>query len=146
MWAGAVGAAAFLYAPILLRELFIQGNVAQYLAWTFPAWAAWAMLRMYADEGRRTFYTVALALALMGSLLSHNAAALIAMGLVGGLGVSLFLFIRDARGLLAVVAGSRWAWRSVRGSGSRRCWKASTWPWVASSPATSARASSRWPN
>ena len=28
-WAGAVCAAAFLYAPIMLRELFIQGNIAQ---------------------------------------------------------------------------------------------------------------------
>ena len=107
VWAGAVGAAAFLYAPILLRELFIQGNAAQYLAWTFPAWAAWAILRLYANEGRRIVYTVALALALVGSLLSHNAAALIAMGLVGGLGLWLFLFMRDARGLLGRGRGQR---------------------------------------
>src|SRR5690606_17866680 len=49
-WAGVVAAAAFLYAPIGLRELFIQGNAAQYLAWAFPPWTAWAIVALYAPR------------------------------------------------------------------------------------------------
>jgi hypothetical protein len=47
--AGAVGAAAFLYAPIFLREFFIQGNTPQLLAWSLAPWAAWATVQLFAS-------------------------------------------------------------------------------------------------
>lgn len=107
-WAGAACAAAFLYAPIMLRELFIQGNIAQYLAWTFSPWAAWALIRVYTAHTvrRRMAYAAALAFALVGTLLSHNAAALLLMGMIAGLAFVLFLATRDLRSLVFAAAGS----------------------------------------
>lgn len=118
-WAGAVSAAAFLYAPIMLRELFIQGNIAQYLAWAFAPWAAWAVIRIYStDDFRpRAGYAIALALAVTGTLLSHNAAALVAVGMTASLAVILLLATRNLRALLATIGGgilglvlSAWFW------------------------------------
>ena len=103
-WAGAVTAAMFLYAPIMLREVFVQGNAAQLLAWVFPPWAAWAIVQSYRTH--RPGYAAALALALMGTLLSHNAAALLMMGMIAGLGLILWLVTRDWRGLALTVGGS----------------------------------------
>jgi hypothetical protein len=103
-WAGAVTATMFLYAPILLRELFVQGNAAQLLAWVFLPWAAWAVVQSYRTH--RGGYMAALALALMGAVLSHNAAALLMMGMVAGLGSALWLATRDGRGLALSVGGS----------------------------------------
>lgn len=114
-WAGAVTAAAFLYTPFFLRELFIQGNAAQYLAWSFTPWAAAAVIRLYhAPRGRDAVY---LALALMGVQLSHHVVALFAAGMAAGLGLVLFAVTRDRRGLGWTVAGgclglalSLWFW------------------------------------
>ena len=107
-WAGAVCAAAFLYAPIMLRELFIQGNIAQYLAWTFSPWAAWSLIRLFTAHTtrRRMAYAAALAFALAGALLSHNAAALLLMGMIASLALVLYLATRDLRGLICAAAGS----------------------------------------
>jgi hypothetical protein len=111
--AGAVAAAAFLYAPIQLRELFVQGNAAQFLAWAFPPWAAWAVIQIYRHSAgppraaaRPVGYAVALALALAGTLLSHNAAALIVMGMVAGLALLLAVATQSWRGLAWAAAGS----------------------------------------
>jgi hypothetical protein len=108
VWAGAAGAAAFVYAPIQLRELFIQGNVAQYLAWAFPPWAAWAVIRLFRTEqpGDQARYIAILALALMGTLLSHNAASLLLMGMIAGLALLAWLWSGKRWGLWAVAAGS----------------------------------------
>lgn len=102
--AGVVAATAFAYAPIQLRELFIQGNQAQYLAWAFAPWAAWSLIRIF-ETGRRR-YALTLALALTGTLLSHNAAALLAMGMVAVLGLTLSGVTRSLRGLWLSVGGS----------------------------------------
>jgi hypothetical protein len=73
--AGAVGSVAFVYAPYRLRELFIQGNVGQLLAWSFIPWAVWGVARLW--ETGRIRYGVVIALAVAGALLSHNVVALV---------------------------------------------------------------------
>ncbi|MCL4863376.1 MAG: hypothetical protein KJZ93_28490, partial [Caldilineaceae bacterium] len=100
-WPGAVGAAAFLYAPILLRELFIQGNAAQFLAWSFIPWAALGVLQLF--DGGRPRSMLLIALALVGALLSHNVVALLLAGMVGALSLFLALWTRrwPALGLAA---------------------------------------------
>ena len=55
---------------------------------------------------RRWRYAAALALALMGTLLSHNAAALLLMGMIALLGLVLWATTRDRRGLALTVGGS----------------------------------------
>ncbi|CAN5402259.1 hypothetical protein BH10CHL1_BH10CHL1_04740 [soil metagenome] len=103
-WPGAVGAAAYLYAPILLRELFIQGNIAQLLAWVFVPWACYGIIQLFRRVRLRNGLIVALAV--MGTLLSHNAAALLMAGTVASLSVILWLFTRRWRALLATVVSS----------------------------------------
>jgi hypothetical protein len=119
VWAGSVSCAAFLYAPIMLRELFIQGNIAQYLAWSFAPWAAWAVIRIYAEASprRRTGYALALACAVMGTLLSHNAAALLLSGMTATLAIFLLVATRRFSPMLTTVGGgmlglglSAWFW------------------------------------
>ena len=92
----------------MLRELFIQGNIAQYLAWTFSPWAAWSLIRLFTANTtrRRMAYAAALAFALAGALLSHNAAALLLMGMIASLALVLYLATRDLRGLICAAAGS----------------------------------------
>lgn len=100
-WPGAVGAAAFLYAPIVLRELFIQGNAAQFLAWSFIPWAALGVLQLF--DGGRPRSMLLIALALVGALLSHNVVALLLAGMVAALSLFLALWTRrwSALGLAA---------------------------------------------
>ncbi len=112
---GAVGAAAYLYAPILLRELFIQGNIAQLLAWVFVPWACYGIIQRFRTARLRDGLIVALAV--MGTMLSHNAAALLMAGTVAGLSLSLWLWTRQWRALLAALAScllglalSVWFW------------------------------------
>ncbi len=111
-WAGVVAAAAFLYAPIGLRELFIQGNAAQYLAWAFPPWTAWAIVALYAPRVSHQRSSVmplpaaVLALALAGTLLCHNAVALILMGMISLQGIILWAFTRRPQGLIWTVSSS----------------------------------------
>jgi hypothetical protein len=113
--AGVVGAAAFLYAPILLRELFIQGNVAQYWAWAWAPWAAYGIIQLYRHIDYRAM--VVLTVALAGAILSHNAIALLVAALVGTMAVMLWLFTRSAAGFIATAIGalfglgiSAWFW------------------------------------
>ncbi len=103
-WAGAVGAAAYLYAPILLRELFIQGNIAQLLAWVFVPWACYGIIQLFRRVRLRDGLIVALAV--MGTMLSHNAAALLMAGTVAGISLILWLLTRRWRVLLATMASS----------------------------------------
>lgn len=110
---GAVSAAAFLYAPFRLRELFIQGNVAQFLAWSFLPWAIWGLLRL--AQGGQPRYRLIVALALAGALLSHNVVALVLAALLGWLALLLALADRATfpRSLLALLLGlalAAWFW------------------------------------
>ncbi len=113
--AGAVGASAFLYAPIMLRELFIQGNAAQFLAWSFAPWAAWGVIQGFRRPQLRA--GLLLALSVMGTQLSHNAAALLVMGMIGCLWLTLLAWTRNWRAALLValytlggLALSAWFW------------------------------------
>ncbi|MFN8495362.1 MAG: 6-pyruvoyl-tetrahydropterin synthase-related protein [Caldilineaceae bacterium] len=101
---GAVGAAAYVYAPIVLREFFIQGNVAQLLGWTFAPWACWGIIQLWRKQ--QWGYGLVLACAVMGAMLSHNAVALLLAGTIGGMSVVLLLFTRQWRAFLFTLGGS----------------------------------------
>jgi len=101
-WAGLVGAAAMLYAPIVLRELFVQGNIGQLSAWAFVPWTLWGVQQVFARPGWRS--GVALALAFAGATLSHNAVALLLAEIVAAQVLWLALWLRAGRALW--VAGS----------------------------------------
>ncbi|MBW7886052.1 MAG: hypothetical protein H3C34_26165 [Caldilineaceae bacterium] len=102
VWPAVVCAAAVVYAPIALRELFIQGNAGQLLAWSFVPWALWAVLRIYRGGGLSGLLWLALAMG--GAVLSHNAVALLLAEIVSVEIVVLWLFTR--RGLALVQAGA----------------------------------------
>jgi hypothetical protein len=114
-WAGLVGAAAMLYAPIVLRELFVQGNIGQLSAWAFVPWTLWGVQQVFARPGWRS--GVALALAFAGATLSHNAVALLLAEIVAVQVVWLALWLRAGRALWVAggaLAGSllltAWFW------------------------------------
>src|SRR5690606_40706682 len=52
-----------------------RSNAGQLLAWSFPAWALWAVIRLYQEQRAR--HAILLALALTGAFLSHNVVALL---------------------------------------------------------------------
>jgi hypothetical protein len=114
-WPGAVCATAVVYAPIVLRELFIQGNLPQLLGWAVAPWCFWAVLRIFA--GTRRWGAVWLALALAAVVLSHNAAALLMAGLLTVQVGVLMALTCDVRAVGAAAAGavvglllSSWFW------------------------------------
>ncbi len=103
VWGGAIAAVGLVYAPVYLRELFVQGNAGQLLAWSFPAWALWAVIRLYQDQRPR--HVVVLALALTGAFLSHNVVALLLPLVVAGAALWLWGVTRNWRALF-LSAGS----------------------------------------
>lgn len=114
-WPGAVCATAVVYAPIVLRELFIQGNLPQFLGWAAAPWCFWAVLRIFG--GTRRGGAVWLALALAAVLLCHNAVALLMAGLLTVQVGVLMALTRDRRALGAAALGavvglllSSWFW------------------------------------
>ena len=80
--AGAVSEAAYLYAPIRMRELFIQGNAGQFMAWAFLPAACWGVLRLYQTGNKRYIWVIALSF--LGTSLSHNVVALLLALLLAG--------------------------------------------------------------
>ena len=108
IWPGAAGAAAYLYAPIVLRELFIQGNLPQLLAWSFQPWICWASIQLFRTQRKR--YALVLALAVMGTMLSHNAVALLMMGMIGGLTIFLWIGTQNWRALRHIVGAVGLGW------------------------------------
>jgi hypothetical protein len=113
--AGAVGMAAFVYAPIFLRELLIQGNAPQLWAWACAPWAAWGVISLYREL--RVRKVLGLAVAIAGVIFGHVAAALIMLGMVSIMGGWLWIVTRRWRALVAVASGtllglalSAWLW------------------------------------
>lgn len=113
--AGTVVAAAYVYAPMRLRELFIQGNAGQFMAWAFLPLAAWGVIRTYQTGQKR--YTLAIALGLTGTLLSHNAVALLLALMLALLTLILLLATRNLKRTGWVISGgltglviSAWFW------------------------------------
>lgn len=102
-----VAAAVFSYAPYRLRDIFIRGDVAEFLAMSFLPWALWAVLRL--QEKRRPG-DLLLVVAFGGlTILSHNI-----LGMLGGLCLALtgaFVFFGAPRadrfraGFAALVGG-----------------------------------------
>ena len=65
-----VAAALFTYAPYRVRDVFIRGDVAEFLAMGLLPWALWAVLRLREDP--RAGRVPAVALAGAAAILSHN--------------------------------------------------------------------------
>ena len=79
--AGLVAAAAYLYAPYRLREMYIQGNYGQFCGLAFYPFILWAFHRLATDGRRR--YLLAAAGGLAGLLLSHNISSMLFAPLLG---------------------------------------------------------------
>ena len=96
-FAATVCAAAYLYAPIRLHVLFIQGNAAQFFAWALLPWAFGGLI--YFFERGKPRYGVLVALSLAGTLLSHNVVSLM-LGLALcflGLVLAFYSLIRERK-------------------------------------------------
>jgi hypothetical protein len=79
--AGIVAAAAYVYAPYRLREVFVQGNYGQLCGLAFYPLTLWAFLRLAAS--RQTRYLLAAAISMALLLLSHNISAMLFFPLLG---------------------------------------------------------------
>lgn len=75
--AGLLAAAAYLYAPYRLREVYIQGNYGQFCGLAFYPLILWAFHRLAIDGSLRTRYILVAAGALAGLLLSHNISSML---------------------------------------------------------------------
>ncbi len=73
--AAVVAAAAFTFAAYRFRELFIQGNYAQFIAWALFPWILFFWRRLVVEGGRWNF--AGAVLALTGLLLAHNISAML---------------------------------------------------------------------
>ncbi len=71
----AVAAAAFAFAPYRFRELFVQGNYAQFLAWGLAPWVLYTGRRLIMAPGRAAF--AAAVASLTALLLAHNISAML---------------------------------------------------------------------
>ncbi len=107
VWAGAVAAAAFVYAPTQLFTLFVQGNAPQLLAWSFLSWALWATLQIFRSQCQKHQLegAVLLGVAVAGTLISHNLVALILVPTVACLAMIVWLATRRHRALWITAGG-----------------------------------------
>ena len=102
-----VATALFSYAPYRLRDIFIRGDVAEFLAMGFLPWALWAVLRL--QEKRRPRDLLLVVLFGGAAILSHNI-----LGMLTGLSMAVtgaFVFFgapaadRFRAGFAALAAG-----------------------------------------
>ncbi len=73
--AAVVAAAAYAFAAYRFRELFIQGNYAQFLAWGLYPWIFFFWRRLAAEGGRAAFAGAVFSLTAL--LLTHNISAML---------------------------------------------------------------------
>ena len=74
--AALLGAALYLYAPLRFRELFVQGNLSQWLALGLLPWCAWCLAKV---ARQRRFRQIAGAGVLLAALLyAHHPTAFLA--------------------------------------------------------------------
>jgi len=77
----ALGAAAlWTYAPYAVRDVYIRGDVAEYLAMAFLPWTGWALVRLAHRRGPADVALLAVAAAL--TILSHNVLGLLTGGML----------------------------------------------------------------
>ncbi len=94
--AGWVSAAAYLYAPYRLRELYIQGNYAQFLGLASYPLILWAFFHVI--ESGRLRWTGVGGISLAVLLLSHNISAMIFAPLLA-VYIVFWLILQRGRGL-----------------------------------------------
>ncbi len=88
-----VGAALYAYAPYHVRDIFIRGDFAEFLALGFLPWTVWAVLRLRHRHGARDIAFAALCGAL--PILSHNITGLITGGAMALAGATAVAFARE---------------------------------------------------
>ncbi|MGQ9627525.1 MAG: DUF6541 family protein [Anaerolineae bacterium] len=112
--AGFVAAAAYFYAPYRLRELYIQGNYAQFLALALYPFILWAFHRLVGEWGvenggwGKVGYMALAAISYAALLLSHNISAMLFTPLLAFYVLFLAAWRRKFRSLLW--AGGAIAW------------------------------------
>ncbi|RME50343.1 MAG: hypothetical protein D6790_21370 [Caldilineae bacterium] len=74
-WGAIVAAAAYAFTPFRLRELYFQGNYAQFLAWSIYPFVLFSWYRLVRAPDRNAFWRASLSLAAL--LLAHNISALL---------------------------------------------------------------------
>ncbi len=100
--AGLLAAAAYLYAPYRLREAYIQGNYAQFLALAFYPFILWAFYKLVDTEN--PYYVIPGALACAALLLSHNISVMLFSPLLAAYVVFLLIYRRRWMALKWVLA------------------------------------------
>lgn len=70
-----VAAAAFTFAAYRFRELYLQGNYAQFLAWGLAPWVLFTWRRLTLSSGRGAFLAAVAALTTL--LFAHNISAML---------------------------------------------------------------------
>ncbi len=73
--AAVVAAAAYTFAAYRFRELFIQGNYAQFVAWALFPWILYFWRRLVVEKGRAAFAGAVFSLTAL--LLAHNISAML---------------------------------------------------------------------
>ncbi len=96
--AALAAAAAFAYAPYRLVQIYVRGDLAEFIALSLAPWVLLAFVRLWDQPGPRPAALAALALAAL--TMTHTAAPLLFGPLLGGL-------------LLAQMAASVWRERRV---------------------------------
>jgi hypothetical protein len=80
--AALLGAAAYAYAPFRFRELWVQGNLSQFVAMGLLPWVLWAIARASQRPGARRAVVVGLAFGAL--ILTHHPTAFIFAPFAGG--------------------------------------------------------------
>ena len=93
-WGGLIAAAAYLYAPYRLVNTYLDGELAQTLAWAWLPWLAWACWR-WLGTGRVRYGTLA-AVCYAGLIATHSVTSWLAT-LFLGLALAGLLAMRAAR-------------------------------------------------
>lgn len=74
-WAGIVSAAAYIYAPYHIFNLYVRGDLHEFLALSFMPYVLWAVYRF--EQQDRLRYLLAGILSYSGLILTHNLSAVL---------------------------------------------------------------------
>ena len=101
---GVLAAVAYVYAPYALYNAIWRGNLAEALALGILPWAFWRLRRLVLERTWRNLTLAAVVLALL--VLSHNITALIAVPLLVGYALILWLITGRPLQALALMVGA----------------------------------------
>ncbi len=101
--AGLAGATIYLAQPALFREYYFQGDYPQLLALFLLPVTFWAFTRLYLDDDWSSRLWAPLSLALLA--ITHNITAMLGVGLVGLYSLGLLWWRQDGAGWLRLALG-----------------------------------------